>query len=84
MPPFVEDKHLTKKDSQDSEGIEEFNYEVSLLVAAKQSKLSFEELNLLTLNDFFNYLDMFVGEKEDDEKPRIATQEDIDNFYRYM
>lgn len=81
MPPFVEKKHLN---NESDTNLEEFDYEVSLLVAAKKSKLSFEELNLLSLNDFFNYLDMYMGEKEEEEKPRIATQEDIDKFYRYM
>lgn len=80
MPPFVDQKHLSKGDAEAD--IDEFNYEISLLAAAKKSRLSFEELNLLSLNDFFDYLDMFLGNES--SEPEKATQNDIDNFYRYM
>ena len=50
MPPFVASRHL--KEETDDSNKNTDKYEVSILAAAKKSKLSFEELNLLTLNDF--------------------------------
>lgn len=79
MPPFVAKKHQNQSNGSVDE---DFNYEVSILAAAKKTGLSFEELNLLTLNDFFDYVDMWMG--EDKEIIKEATQEDIDYFYRYM
>lgn len=79
MQPFVSEKHLNKGNKSTNE---DFNFEVSILVAAKKVGLSFEELNLFSLNDFFDFLDMYIGENE--EQPRQATQEDIDYFYRYL
>lgn len=58
MPPFVAERHLNPSSGSIDE---EFNYEVSVLVTAKKTGLSFEELNLLTLNDFFDYVDMWMG-----------------------
>lgn len=48
-----------------------------LLVSAKKMGLSFEELNLFSLNDFFDFTDLWVGEEEGSRK---ATQEDIDRY----
>lgn len=79
MPPFVTSRKLKKN----SKPAKDFNYEVSILVMAKQTGLSFEELNMMTLQEFVDYVDMWVGD-EDNNEPRMATQEDIDNFYRYM
>lgn len=82
MQPFVSEKHLNNLNKGDKSTNEDFNFEVSVLVAAKKVGLSFEELNLFSLNDFFDFLDMYIGENE--EQPRQATQEDIDYFYRYL
>lgn len=86
MPPFVASKHLKKsKEKEDvKEDIKEFNFEVTILASAKKSKLSFEELNLMSLNDFFDYLDIFIGKDEEKETIKDADQNDIDNFYSYM
>lgn len=77
MPPFVEKRHRTQKSSKKIEA----NEEVMILATAKKLGLSFEELNLLTLNDFFDCIDLMNGKVD---TTRMATQEDIDNFYRYM
>lgn len=82
MPPFVKERHLTQTSNENSKRNID-NYEISILAMAKKSKLSFEELNLLTLNDFFDYIDLYIGE-DDTESTRDATQNDIDNFYSYM
>lgn len=78
MPPFVAQRHRKESDKEESANTDK--YEVSILAAAKKTKLSFEELNLLTLNDFFDYMDLFIG-VENEETTREATQEDIDLFY---
>lgn len=81
MPPFVASRHL--KEETDDSNKNTDKYEISILAAAKKSKLSFEELNLLSLNDFFDYVDLFVG-TENEEVAREATQDDIDLFYSAM
>lgn len=47
---------------------------------AKKVGLSFDELNMMTLNEFIDFVDLFIG--EEGETPREATQKDIDSFYR--
>lgn len=69
---------MKESDHDSPEG--EFDFEMGILVMAKKTKLSFEELNLLSLNDFFNYLDSYT----EDLGERKATQSDIDDFYKYM
>ncbi len=50
---------------------------------AKRVGLSFDELNQMTLDEFFDYVDIWVGDNEDESAaPRQATQADIDAFYR--
>lgn len=80
MPPFVAKRHRKETDKEETNTDK---YEISILAAAKKSRLSFEELNLLTLNDFFDYMDLFIG-VENEETAREATQEDIDLFYSSM
>lgn len=79
MPPFVTSQKL-KKNSKPVP--KDFNYEVSILVMAKQTGLSFDELNMMTLQEFVDYIDLWVG--DEDNEPRNATQEDIDKFYSSM
>lgn len=55
-----------------------------ILSNAKHMGLSFEELNEFTMNDFIIFSNIWLGDKNDDTKPKKATQKDIDNFYRYM
>lgn len=50
---------------------------------AKRVGLSFEELNQMTLDEFFDFVDAWVGEVDNKSAaPRKATQADIDAFYR--
>lgn len=49
---------------------------------AKKVGLSFGELNMLTLQNFVDFIDLWVG--EDKKGPRKAKQDDIDNFYSNM
>lgn len=80
MPPFIAKKHLKSEDKTKKKN--NTSFEITILASAKKAKLSFEELNLMSLNDFFDYIDIFVG---DDEQQVIeAQQEDIDNFYSVL
>lgn len=63
-----------------SEVPKNFDYELSVLVLAKKLKLSPEELNMFTLNEFMKYVNMYIG---DDEQEKEATQNDIDSFYAF-
>ena len=60
------------------------NFEIFILASAKRMGLSFEELNMFTLNDFLTFIDIWIGEEKFESKPRMATQEDIDGFYNSM
>lgn len=55
--------------------IDESNWEVSILVNAKRMGLSIEELNLMTMQSFIDYQDMYLGNVETKKK---ANQDDID------
>jgi len=50
------------------------------MVIAKRFKLSMEELDMFTMQDFFDYIYAEMG--EDKDAPRMANQDDIDAFYR--
>ncbi len=53
------------------------------MVIAKRVGLTFDELNQMTLDEFFDYVDIWVGDNDDKSAaPRQATQADIDAFFR--
>lgn len=52
--------------------------EIGILATAKKMGLSFEELNLFSLNDYLVFVDKWAGEESD--TVRQATQADIDFF----
>lgn len=80
MPPFT--KEVENK-SMNNTTVTNFNYELSILVMSKKVGLSFEELNILTMNDFMDFIDIYLGET-DAVVERDATQDDIDDFYSIM
>jgi len=47
---------------------------------ARRIGLSLQELDMLTMQDFFDLVYAYMG--DDPDKPREATQADIDAFYR--
>lgn len=66
------------EDESDEEIIEtDNNWEISILVNAKRMGLSIEELNLLTMQSYIDYQDMYLGNKETKKQ---ATQADIDRL----
>ena len=56
----------------------DINYEIGILVYAKKMRLSFDELSMLTLDEFYQYSDIYFSNEETE---RIATQDDIDTFF---
>lgn len=63
--------------SKRSETIERMD--VFLLAAGKRARLSFEEINELRVQDLLDYLEAYSGATAD--RPRQATQDDIDSFF---
>lgn len=76
MPPFIAEEKL--KNNSSSKNTD--NYEISLLVMAKKVGLSFGELNIFSLDEFLDYVDIWIGE----EGTKEADQNDIDKFYSSM
>lgn len=62
-----------------SDGETEVHERIDLIILAnaKRMKLTFIELNEFRMKDFMEYADIWL----DKEKPRQATQADIDRFY---
>src|SRR5690606_2129187 len=54
--------------------------DINIIALARRIGLSIQELDLLTLQDFFDLVYAYVG--DDPDAPREATQEDIDALYR--
>ena len=71
------EKRLSKKSSQPNTE----DTEIGILVTAKKMGLSFEELNLFSLDDYIAFVDKWVDNKGGKkETVRQATQADIDFF----
>lgn len=56
---------------------EDYEYEIAILVMAKKMGMTFDELNIMSLNDFIIFSNMYT----DEESHSDAKQEDIDGFY---
>ena len=83
MRPFTKERSQSNnKDIESkSESKPDANYEVSLLAIAKKVGLSFDELNILTMNDFMDFVDIHLEKTSDRVVERDATLEDIEKFY---
>ena len=68
---------MTEKSNQKTTSKLEENYELRTLVMAKRMGMSFEELSFLTMQDFLDFVDAWIGKEE---TVRNATQADIDRF----
>lgn len=53
--------------------------DLMLLCVGKKAGLSFDEINLLRVQDLLDYVNIYS--EQDKDKPRKATQTDIDKFY---
>lgn len=52
--------------------------DIELIAIGKRTGLSFAEINEFRVKDLLDFVDAYTGS---DDKPREATQEDIDAFY---
>ena len=79
-----QDKSSNSQNQENNDYIDK-NIEFLILSMAKREHLSFEELNLFRLKDFFKfsqkYGDTFDTKKNRKKVRRKATQTDIDKFY---
>lgn len=74
---------LVAEESQDQESSREIDrLDIELIALGKRTGLSFAEMNELTAQDLLDYIKAYTGTNEKEDKPRMATQEDIDAFYR--
>lgn len=74
---------MRREQEQESSGEEEpsedRNLGIELLALGKRVGFSMAEINELRCQDLVDFVDALVG--KDEEKPRMATQADIDAFY---
>lgn len=75
---FVEEESRGQRSQKSNEELARIDIE--LLALGKRTGLSFAEMNELTAQELLDYVKAYTGTK--DNKPRMATQEDIDAFYR--
>ena len=61
-----------------NKNIDNDDTEIGILVTAKRMGLSFDELNLFSLDDYLAFVEKFIGKEENGK--RQATQSDIENF----
>ncbi len=54
--------------------------EIGILASAKRMGLTFEELNLFSLNDYLDFVDKFTDTENEESSVRIANQRDIDTM----
>jgi hypothetical protein len=74
MAFFVEQSNSKSKDDEQIERLD-----ITLIAIGKRTGLTMAEMNELRVKDLLDYTKVYMGEKEN--KPREATQEDIDRFY---
>ena len=55
--------------------------ELATIAAAKRLGLSFDELNRFTMSEWLDFIDIWIGDNEQDDTVRPATQADIDRFF---
>ena len=58
---------------------ESVRMDLMLLCVGKKAGLSFDEINLMRVQDLLDYTNIYS--EQDKDKPRKATQTDIDKFY---
>jgi len=54
---------------------------LELISIGKRTGLSFEEMNEFRVRDLLAYARVFTGAGKEDDKPRKASQKDINTFY---
>jgi len=71
---FVQESKLNNK----AKSTNNDDIEIGILVTAKKMGLSFDELNLFSLDDYLAFVDKWTGEES--EGARQASQADIERF----
>lgn len=70
---------MEAEDSKNGDDEEPDRMDLELLAIGKKAGLSFEEINMFRVRDLVKYVNIFTG--ADKNKPRKATQADIDTFF---
>jgi hypothetical protein len=81
MAFFVEESEnqdRRKKRNDNDSNLDFDDFEIMVIVNAKRAGLSFTELNELRVCDYIKFMEIYTGEAEN--KPRQATQDDIDRL----
>jgi hypothetical protein len=77
MAFFVEESgNQSRRKKQNNVNFEDL--ELTILVSAKKANLSFIELNEFRVCDYVTFMEIYTGETEN--KPKQATQDDIDRL----
>ena len=72
---FIKENNTENSVSND---MQSNRFEIDILAIGKKIGVSFEEMNELSVQDFIDLAQSFLGEKD---KKREATQQDIDKFF---
>lgn len=70
---------VPSKEQSSNQKDDDYKLDINLIALAKRMNLSFIELNELRVVDLVEIGDAYYGKKDD--KPREATQADIDAFF---
>lgn len=73
-----EPQNRSQRKKQSNIDVDFDDLELSIIVTAKKAGLSFIELNDLRVRDYVKFMEIYTGEVEN--KPKQATQDDIDRF----
>jgi hypothetical protein len=76
---FVKETETQQSDDTVYEPPERLDLE--LLAIGKRTGLSFSEINELRVRDLLAYADIYIGNKKQKPRRRMATQADIDAFF---
>ena len=78
MPRFFASKRTERKPRNNDEIPDDGLSVERVILAAKTLHFSIDEIRKLTMGEVLTYIDLSLPEKDD--KPRKATQADIDRF----
>lgn len=80
MPFFVQGREWHRPPKGDRE-IECDRTDINIMTTAKRIGLSLHEMDMMSLQDFFDFVYAYIGGQSEDDSPREATQADIDAFF---
>lgn len=72
-----------KSEGRKNPSSDNFDMAYSLLASGKRIGMSFDEINYFTVSEFYDFLQVYIGDDAPGKKGRRqATQEDIDRMYK--